>query len=451
MKFKTFKGGIHPNDKKELTNRVPVTRHIPSEEIIIPLRQHIGAPCEPLVKVGDYVYMGQKIGEAEAWVSAPVHSSVSGTVTAIKMHPHPGGGEAMSVFIKNDHEDKLDPSIKPFDLELNPKSIKEYVSSLDAQDIVNKVRESGITGMGGAAFPLHVKLSPPKDCKIDTVLINGAECEPYLTSDHRAMLERPQLIIAGTLLVAKAVNAERIIIAIENNKPDAIKLFEDMTKEFPEITIGVLKTKYPQGSEKQLIQAVTKRQVPSGGLPSNVGLIVTNIDTCSAVTRAVVMNMPLIERNVTVSGDAVKNPKNLLVRVGVTFSQLFDACDGFNEEPKKIVMGGPMMGIAQSTIDVPVIKGTSGILAFTKPETYGKEEGTCIKCSKCVDVCPMRLMPNALSIFSRMEKVDKLNAYHVMDCMECGSCTYICPQRRFIVQHIRHGKTVVRNSQQKGK
>jgi len=450
MKFRTFKGGIHPNDKKELTNNIPVTRHIPLDEIIVPLRQHIGVPCEPLVGVGDYVYMGQKIGESQSFVSAPVHSSVSGTVTAIKPHPHPGGGEAMCVFIKNDYEDKLDPSIKPFDLELSTKTVREYVAAIEPEEIVKKVRESGITGMGGAAFPLHVKLSPPKDCKIDTILINGAECEPYLTSDHRAMLERPQLIITGTLLVAKAVNAQKIIIAIESNKPDAIKLFENMTEEFPEITIGVLKTKYPQGSEKQLIQAVTKRQVPSGGLPANVGLLVTNIDTCSAVTRAVVMNMPLIERNVTVSGDAVTNPKNLLARVGVTFGQLFDACGGFKEEPRKIVMGGPMMGISQCTTDVPVIKGTSGILAFTEPETYGKEEGTCIKCSKCVDVCPMRLMPNALSIFSRMEKVDKLNDYHVMDCMECGSCTYICPQRRFIVQHIKHGKTVVKNSQQKG-
>ncbi len=444
MKLKTFKGGIHPPETKESTNKIPVTRHQPTEEIIIPLRQHIGAPCEPVVEVGDRVYMGQKIGDSEAFVSAPVHSSVSGEVTALKKYPHPGGGEALCVFIKNDFKDELDPSITPWNLDFNPKEVKKFVNSIEPKEIVRKAREAGITGMGGAAFPLHVKLSPPEGTKIDTVVINGAECEPYLTSDHRAMLERPQEILVGVLLMIRAVNAEKAIIAIESNKPDAIRLMRELAADYPLITVAELKTKYPQGSEKQLIQAITKKQVPSGGLPSSVGLVVSNIDTCSAVAKAVVRNMPLIERNVTVSGDAVKKPTNFSVRVGVKFRSLFEACDGFKVEPEKIVQGGPMMGISQCSMDVPVIKGTSGILAFAKPETYGKDESVCIRCSKCVDVCPMRLMPNALSVFSVAGDTEKLSEYHIMDCMECGSCTYICPQRRFIVQHIKAGKSLLK-------
>ncbi len=444
MKLKTFKGGVHPPEKKETTNKIPVTKHHPTEEIIIPLRQHIGAPCEPIVAVGDHVFMGQKIGDSQAFVSAPVHSSVSGEVVDIKNHPHPGGGESLAIFIKNDFKDELDPSITPWNVEFNPREVKKYVEALEPGEIVKKAREAGITGMGGAAFPLHVKLSPPDGTKIDTVVINGAECEPYLTSDHRAMLERPQRILMGVLLMVKAVGAEKAIVAIESNKPDAIALLKVLAADYPEITIASLKTKYPQGSEKQLIQAITKRQVPSGGLPSSVGLIVSNIDTCSAIAYAVVCNRPLIERNVTISGDAVTKPTNFSVRVGVKFKSLFESCDGFKVEPKKIVQGGPMMGISQHTMDVPVIKSTSGILAFAEPETYGKEESFCIRCGKCVDVCPMRLMPNALSVFSVAGNTEKLAEYHIMDCMECGSCTYICPQRRFIVQHIKAGKSLLR-------
>ena len=444
MGLNTFKGGVHPKDEKFRTNKVSVTPHIAAEEVIIPLRQHIGAPCKPIVKEGDTVLMGQKIGEQTSFISAPVHASVSGTVVAIRPYPHPGGGEEMSVFIQNDGLDTLSKDINAWNLEMVPSKVKAYIQALQPKEIVEKVKEAGITGMGGAAFPTHVKLTPPPETPIDTVLINGAECEPYLTSDHRQMLENTQKVIVGALMIAKAVSANKIIIAIENNKPDAVAAMQQICQDYEMTEVAVLKTKYPQGSEKQLIQATTKRQVPSGGLPAAVGVIVNNIDTCIAVANAVVRNMPLIERVVTISGDAVKKPANMSVRIGVKFSELFEAAGGFIEEPKKIVMGGPMMGIAQTNIDVPVIKGTSGILAFKQPPTYGKEEGSCIKCSKCVQVCPMRLMPNYLSVFSQKKNIDKLKEYHIMDCMECGCCSFICPQRRFMVQHIKAGKALVK-------
>ncbi len=446
MKLKTFKGGIHPNDNKELTKSVPVVPHIPTETIIIPMRQHIGTPCEPVVSVGDDVLMGQKVGDSDAFVCAPVHSSVSGTVIDIKTYPHPGGGEANCVVIQNDFKDTLHPSIKPWNLDVSPQSVHKFIDDIKPEEIVAKVREAGIVGMGGAAFPLHVKLMPPKETPIDTVILNGAECEPYLTSDHRAMLENPRQIVIGALLIKKAVGAKRVVIAIENNKPDAIAVLEQVAADYNLVEIGVLKTKYPQGSEKQIINAVTNRQVPSGALPSAVGVLVSNVDTACSVSKAVVMNMPLIQRNITVSGDAVSRPSNFLVRMGVTFESLFEAAGGFKVEPGKIIMGGPMMGIPQTSLSMPVIKGVSGVLAFSQPETFGKEEGICIKCGKCVDVCPMRLMPNALSMFSENEDVEKLKSYHVLDCMECGSCSFICPQRRFMVQHIKKAKALVKNS-----
>lgn len=446
MKLKTFKGGIHPNDNKELTKSVPVVPHIPTETIIIPMRQHIGTPCEPVVSVGDDVLMGQKVGDSDAFVCAPVHSSVSGTVIDIKTYLHPGGGEANCVVIQNDFKDTLHPSIKPWNLDVSPQSVHKFIDDIKPEEIVAKVREAGIVGMGGAAFPLHVKLMPPKETPIDTVILNGAECEPYLTSDHRAMLENPRQIVIGALLIKKAVGAKRVVIAIENNKPDAIAVLEQVAADYNLVEIGVLKTKYPQGSEKQIINAVTNRQVPSGALPSAVGVLVSNVDTACSVSKAVVMNMPLIQRNITVSGDAVSRPSNFLVRMGVTFESLFEAAGGFKVEPGKIIMGGPMMGIPQTSLSMPVIKGVSGVLAFSQPETFGKEEGICIKCGKCVDVCPMRLMPNALSMFSENEDVEKLKSYHVLDCMECGSCSFICPQRRFMVQHIKKAKALVKNS-----
>lgn len=444
MRLKSFKGGIHPHDEKKRTNRVPVVPHMPGKEIVIPLRQHIGAPCEPVVSVGDHVLMGQLIGKSTSFVSANVHASVSGTVTKIAPYMHPGGGEATAIFIENDFEDTLDPSITKWDLDETPQKAEAYIAALDPKTIVERVQAAGITGMGGASFPVHVKLSPPPDCPIDTVIINGAECEPFLTSDHRRMLEDTRIVIIGSLMIARAVNAKRVVISVENNKPDAIEALQNVAADYKNVEIGIMRTKYPQGSEKQLIEAITHRQVPSGGLPAKVGVVVNNIDTCVAVANAVVRHMPLIERIVTVSGDCVAKPTNFRVRIGVKFADLFEAAGGFTEPPHKIVMGGPMMGMAQSSLQMPVIKGTSGILAFRQPPTYGKDEGQCIKCGKCVEVCPMRLMPNALSVYAKYKNVEKLQEYNILDCMECGSCTYICPQRRFIVQHIKMGKLLLK-------
>ncbi|MBR3942791.1 MAG: electron transport complex subunit RsxC [Clostridia bacterium] len=444
MHLKSFKGGIHPKDEKRRTNMVPIQNFLTGEQVIIPLRQHIGAPCEPLVQKGDKVLMGQKIGEATSFVSAPVHASVSGTVLDIKPYPHPGGGMAMAVVIENDGQDTMVDTIKSWNMKVSPDEVLKYIDQLDPKEIVEKVKEAGITGMGGAAFPTHVKLSPAPDTKIDTIILNGAECEPYLTADHREMLENGQKIVIGALMVKKAVSAERIVIAIENNKWDAIETMKEIVKGYAGVEVATLQTKYPQGSEKQLIKAITKREVPSGGLPSAVGVIVNNIDTCAAIANAVVCNMPLIERVVTISGDAVERPSNLRVRVGVTFRELLMVCHLMEDHYKKVIMGGPMMGIPQTDIDVPVIKGTSGILAFQEPHTYGKEEGACIKCSKCVQVCPMRLMPNFLSVFAEAKNVEKLKEYNIMDCMECGSCAFICPQRRFMAQHIKAGKALVK-------
>lgn len=444
MHLKSFKGGIHPRDEKRRTNMIPIQNFVTGEQVIIPLRQHIGAPCTPLVQKGDYVLMGQKIGEATSFVSAPVHASVSGTVIDIKPYPHPGGGMAEAIVIENDGKDAMVDTIKPWNMKISKDETCKYINEMDPKEIVEKVKEAGITGMGGAAFPTHVKLSPAPDVKIDTIILNGAECEPYLTADHREMLENGQKIVIGALMVKRAVNAEKVVIAIENNKKDAIDTMTEITKYFNSVEVATLKTKYPQGSEKQLIKAVTGREVPSGGLPSAVGVVVNNIDTCAAIADAVVCNKPLIERVVTVSGDAVKDPSNLRVRVGVTFKELLLACHLMEDHYKKIIMGGPMMGIPQTDIEVPVIKGTSGILAFQEPQTYGKDEGACIKCSKCVQVCPMRLMPNFLSIFAEAKDVEKLKEYNIMDCMECGSCAYICPQRRFMAQHIKAGKALLK-------
>ena len=437
MGLLTFKGGIHPNDMKHLTCEKQIKELEAPDVLTFPLSQHIGAPAVPCVKVGDTVNMGQKIAEAPTAFSANIHSSVSGKVVAIEPCMHPNGTEVNSIVIENNRQDTIDEAVTPH----------EDYKKLKPKEIVDIIKEAGIVGMGGATFPTHIKLSPPPEKKIDYVIINGAECEPYLTSDHRAMLENPEDIILGLKIIMHIFNLKEGYIAIESNKPDAIaKMTEYAGKETDvQIHVKALKTKYPQATEKQLISAIAKRQVPPGKLPLDVGAVVNNIDTCASIARAVTTGMPLIKRIVTVSGDCVKEPTNFSVRIGTPFSYLFENAGGFSSDPMKIIMGGPMMGTAVASINVPVIKGTSGLLAFSEKMVGTPRNETCLRCGKCVSACPMRLMPNALNAACKAEDFEKLEKLHIMDCMECGSCSYLCPAKQHPVQSIRIAKQKMRN------
>lgn len=439
--MRTFKGGIHPSGNKTATCGKSVTVLPAPEELIFPLSQHIGAPATPCVKIGDTVDKGQKIAEASGFMSANIHSSVSGKVAAIEKRLTPSGTLSECIVIKNDGEDRECVSdIKP---------IEDY-TKLSPSEIINTVKEAGIVGMGGAAFPTHVKLSVPEEAKIDYIIINGAECEPYLTSDHRAMLETTEDIIGGVGILMHIFNLSDGYIGIENNKPDAIERLKSAAveankKSGKNIHVMPLKTKYPQGAEKQLIYSVCGRKLKPGSLPWQAGCIVTNIDTCASICRAVVKGKPLTHRIVTVSGDAIKSPENYYVPMGTPFRYLAEKSGGFTETPSKIIMGGPMMGKAVADIDVPVIKGTSGILFLGKKASAGLEESPCIRCAKCVYVCPMKLQPNLLDLAARQNDFEKLDKLNIIDCIECGSCAYVCPSKRHQVQQIHSAKIKMRN------
>lgn len=431
MSFKTFKGGVHPGHFKSATEKKAVVPAQVPAVAIIPMSQHIGAPCEPLVAVGDYVKMGQKIGDSQGFVSAPVHSSVSGKVVEIGMCNHALGRPVQAVYIENDFQDTWHEDVVPND----------NWQTLSADEIKKIVREAGVVGMGGATFPTHVKLSPPPEPKIDYLLVNAAECEPYLTSDHRAMLERPEEIIIGLQLAMKAVNAPKGFIGIEDNKPDAIEAMQKAAEGISSIEVAALHTKYPQGAEKQLISVLTGREVPSGGLPAAVGCVVQNVGTLIAISDAVRFGKPLIERNVTITGSGINEPKNMLVRVGTPIEEVIEQCGGFKPDVRKMILGGPMMGLAQpSPENLPVIKGTSGILCLREEEVPLHEIRPCIKCAKCVEACPVSIMPLFIGSSVEHDMYDKAEAYNAMDCIECGCCTYICPSKRPLVQWIRMAK-----------
>lgn len=440
LKEFTFKGGIHPPHFKKYTEKVALKRAEEPSMVIIPMQQHIGAPCEPLVKVGDKVKVGQKIGEAKSFVSAPVHSSVSGVVKKIGKMNTPTG-QAMCVVIESDGSNLIDESINP----------KGTVDSLPREEILNIIKEAGITGMGGAGFPTHVKLSPPPDKKIDVVILNGAECEPFLTSDHRLMLENPEKVVNGLKAIMKVVNAEKGFIGIENNKPDAIKVMLKAVENERNIEVAPLKTKYPQGDEKRLINAITGREVPSGGLPMDVGVVVNNVGTSAAISTAIETGMPVIERIVTITGGAIKEPKNLIVKIGTTFKDVIEQCGGYKEAPGKIIMGGPMMGLAQYTDEVPVIKGTSGILVLTEKEARIPEPQPCIRCGKCLEACPVNLQPLFISKFALKHMYEEAEKYHAVDCIECGSCSFVCPSKRPLVESIRVAKREIIAKRRKSK
>ncbi|HHL40330.1 MAG TPA: electron transport complex subunit RsxC [Deltaproteobacteria bacterium] len=438
MNLKTFERGVHPSYHKELTAERPVEPAGLPGLAVVPLQQHIGAPCEPLVKRGDRVEEGQKIGDARAFVSAPVHASISGKVKDVALHPYPGGGRVLSVFIEGDGERKdWDAAGEEVDID-----------AVDAEKLRSIVREAGIVGMGGAAFPSAVKLSPPGGRAMDHVILNGCECEPFLTSDHRLMVEEPRKVLMGLKIIMKTVGAARASIGIEDNKPDAIEaLGKEARGLVPGLEIVPLETKYPQGAEKMLIKAVLGRTVPLGKLPLDVGVVVNNVGTAVAIYEAVRYGKPLIERVVTVSGNGVKEPRNLLVRIGTSFDEVIGRCGGLAGEGEiEILNGGPMMGIAQTSLDVPVIKGTSGITLLRAGTIKPAEYGPCIRCASCVEACPMGLMPYRIGDLGRLYMVDAFEGWSGEGCIECGCCSFVCPSKRPLVQWIRLGKLKLRES-----
>jgi len=431
MKLRTFKGGIHPPDNKHWTSHKAIEDCPLPDELVVPLSQHIGAPSVACVEVGQHVAKGQEIGSAKGFVSVPVHASTSGEVVAIENRPHPFGTPLPAVVIKPDGEDSWSSNLQFTD-----------PGSLTSDELIEKVRQAGVVGMGGAAFPAHVKMSPPPEKPIHTLLFNGVECEPYLTSDHRMMLEESERVLQGVALLQYVYGAERVVIGIEANKPDAIALLKKQCADAP-FEILPLQVKYPQGAEKQLIAAATGREVPSGGLPMDVGVAVHNVSTAAAVTDAVMLGRPLIERVCTVTGPAIKEPKNLRIRIGMPLSHLVEVCGGLVEDPGKIILGGPMMGFTQVGLDVPVIRGSSGLLLLREEDIANSPEGPCIRCARCVQACPMNLMPTTIAAYARRDLVEETEEYCAMDCIECGSCSYVCPASIPLVQLIRHGKAAV--------
>ncbi len=431
MKLLTFKGGIHPPYRKEYTNSKPLEKASDPKIVYISMQQHIGAPAKPIVEVGDEVKVGQKIGEMQGFVSANIHSSVSGKVIGIKELEVPGG-VSTCVIIENDFSDSIHESVKP----------KGSLEQLTKEEILESIKEAGIVGMGGATFPTHVKISPPPDKKIDFVILNGAECEPYLTADHRLMLENPEDVVFGLRVLMKALNVDKGYIGIEVNKPDAIEAITKIAKDYTNIEVVGLEVKYPQGAEKQLIYACTKREVPSGGLPMDAGAVVNNVGTAAQIAKTIKTGMPLVERITTVTGNCIQEPKNLVTKVGTLFSEIIDQCGGFKSDKKigKVIMGGPMMGIAQYTTNIPTNKGTSGILCLDEEESKTPKPKNCLRCGKCLDVCPAFLQPLYISAYSINGDYEASEKYRALDCIECGSCSFICPARRPLLQSIRVAK-----------
>ena len=437
--MKTFKiGGVHPAENK-LSAASPIREAALPKQAVFSMFQHIGAPAKPIVKKGDVVKVGTMIAEAGGFVSAPVHSSVSGTVSKVDVVIDASGTRRQAIFVDvngDEWEDAIDRSPELVRLSDRPE--------LDAATIINKVKEAGIVGLGGATFPCHVKLSPPPGSKAECVIINAVECEPYLTADHRLMLEHPEEILVGVSLIMKAVSVEKGYIGIENNKPDAIRLMTEKAQAYPNIEIVPLKVKYPQGGEKQLIDAVIGRQVPAPpAIPISVGTVVQNVGTAFAIYQAVMKNKPLVDRIITVTGKSVSNPSNLLARLGTPFQQLIDECGGLPEDSGKIIGGGPMMGKALLNLDVPMTKGSSGLLIMRNDEAKRAEPDPCIRCAKCVSACPMGLEPYLLATLSDKQEWEMAEGNDIVSCIECGSCQFTCPSHRPLLDNIRVGKTTV--------
>ncbi len=422
----TFNGGIHPYDGKDLSKDKPIKAVLPKGDLVYPLSQHIGAPAKPIVEKGDHVLTGQKIAEAGGFVSAPIYATVSGTVKAIEPRRVVTGDSVMSIIVENDglYEEVKYSERKPLE-------------EMTREEIIECVKEAGIVGMGGAGFPTFIKLSPKEPEKIDYVIANCAECEPYLTSDYRRMLEEPEKLVGGLKVSLKLFENARGILAVEDNKPDCIEKLKELVKDEPRISVKELKTKYPQGAERQIIYATTGRAINSSMLPADAGCVVNNVDTVVAIYHAVIEGKPLMNRIVTVTGDAIANPQNFIVRIGTNYHELVEEAGGFKQEPVKIVSGGPMMGFALFGLDVPTTKTASALLCLTEDEVSRMEPSACINCGRCVEVCPGRVVPKLLAVAAANGDEETFLAHDGMECCECGCCSFVCPAKRHLTQNIK--------------
>jgi len=429
-----FSHGIHPPEHKELTAHLPIRRMPYPDEVVLPLRQHTGKPARLIVRKGDHVERGDVLAEADGWVSSPVHASASGWVTDIDWWPHPDGSMCTAVRIR----------VERYSAQIaRPRLVPDW-HGLTQADVLRAVQQAGVVGLGGAAFPTHVKLLPPKDTTIDTIVINGAECEPYLTTDHRSMVEYPDRVHFGVRIMMHALGVKRAVIGVERNKPDAIEALERTRPTDLDVTVLPLTVKYPQGAEKMLIRAVLGREVSSGQLPASVGVIVQNVGSVATLAEVFETGLPLVERIVTVSGHGVHRPANLIVPVGTKLRDLLAYCGGLTEDAEEVLFGGPMMGQAQSDFDVPLLKGTTGVVVLTHDEVRAQAQSPCIHCGRCLDACPMFLNPTLLGDLARMNRYDEMAEAHLADCMLCGSCSYVCPSNIPLAQLFSASKAALR-------
>ena len=426
MGFSTFKGGVHPYDGKDLAKDQPIQKIMPKGEMVYPVSQHIGAPASPIVAVGDRVLRGQKIAEAGGFVSAPIYASVSGTVKAIQPRRTAVGDMVNSIIVENDGLME--------EVEFHP---VEDINSLSKEEILNRIKEAGVVGMGGAGFPTHVKLSPKEPEKIEFIIANCAECEPYLTADYRRMMETPEELVEGMKIVLRLFEGAKGILGVEDNKPDAIAKLQELTKDEPRVEVMPLQTKYPQGGERQLIYATTKREINSTMLPADAGCIVDNVETLISIYHAVKFGKPVMERIFTVTGDAVVKPGNFLYCIGMSYAELLEAAGGFKEQPEKIISGGPMMGFSMFELEIPTTKTSSSLLCFLKDEVEASETTACINCGRCVGACPEQIVPSKLAKMSEFGDKAAFEKWNGMECIECGSCSYICPAKRPLAQYIK--------------
>jgi len=430
----TFRHGVHPPEHKALTAEVPIRRLPFPKEVVLPVRQHAGKPAKPIVRVGQRVERGDLVAEPDGWVSSPIHASASGEVVSVGLWPHPDGS----------HDTAIRIAVEPYSAQIpRPRLVPDW-HGLEPKALVEAVRMAGVVGLGGAAFPTHVKLSPPAETPVLLLLINGCECEPYLTTDHRSMVEYPERVHLGIRIMMHCLGVSRTVIGIERNKPDAIEKLEATRPDDLDVTVRALDVKYPQGAEKMLIKAVTGREVPSGKLPAHVGVLVQNAASVATIAEVFETGLPLVERIVTVTGRGVRKPANLIVPVGTKLGDLIDACGGLTEDAREIVFGGPMMGASQANLETPLVKGTTGVVVLAEAECRTQATTPCIKCGRCLDACPVFLNPQYLGKLAAAGRYDEMSAYHLADCMVCGCCSYVCPANIPLSQQFQAAKVALR-------